>query len=142
MSCVHVLTLIWASVSSQLRRQRRRSLLSFLPRGGYGIVSFEQYCRLHLLQEVGHLAFTAQQCSRRPSHHRLGVSGGVISCPSCPKGVTASYRSANISDFIPIKRWGISRSRLDNAPGVRLVTAQEAAAAIPLVLLAQRGLQN
>ena len=39
-------------VLSHIRRQRWRSFLYFLSKGGYGIVLFDQYCKLHILQEL------------------------------------------------------------------------------------------
>ena len=72
------------------------------------------------LREVGRIAFTARQRAGCPSHHGSGGSGGGPSCPYCPKGVAESYRSTNIVNSIPFRRWGILRSQLDNAPGVRL----------------------
>ena len=34
------------------------------PKGGYNITPVNQYCKIHPLQEVGHLTFTAQKRSR------------------------------------------------------------------------------
>ena len=45
-SWIHGSTTRQASVFSHIRRQRRQSLLYFLPRGGYGIVPVDQYSRL------------------------------------------------------------------------------------------------
>ena len=56
-----------ASVSSQLRSQMRQSLLSFLPKGGYGILLVDQYCKLNPLQDVGPLVFKDIQYAGLPS---------------------------------------------------------------------------
>ena len=72
------------------------------------------------LWEVGRLAFTAQQCNGRPSFHGLGGSGGGPFCTYLSKGVMTLYWSTNIENSIPFRRWGLSCSHLDNAPGVRL----------------------
>ena len=48
-------------------RQRQRYLLSFPHKGFYNIVPVDKYFKLHPLQEVERLAFTAQQCAGRPS---------------------------------------------------------------------------
>ena len=47
-------------------------------------------------QEVGLLAFMAQQCTGRLSCHGSGDSKVGLSCISFPKGATESYQSTNI----------------------------------------------
>ena len=54
------------------------------------------------------------------SNHGSGFRGGGPSFPSRPKWVTASNQSTNISNSIPFRRWGISRSRLDNSSRICL----------------------
>ena len=39
-----------------------------------------------------------------------------------------------LSLHIPLRSWGISHSRLDNAPGVRIITAQEAAVTVTVIV--------
>ena len=65
------------TVKSQLEGQLRRSLLSFLSKGGYNIVRVNQYFKIHPLQEVGRLAFMAQQRARCPSPY-LSLSINIV----------------------------------------------------------------
>ena len=65
-SLVHGSTTRRYSISSRIRRQWRRYLFSFLTKGGCVIAPFNQYLKLHILQEVGRLAFTTQQRSGHP----------------------------------------------------------------------------
>ena len=44
----------------------------------------------------------------------------------------------SISLHFSFRRWDVLRSRLDNASGVRLVTAQEAAVAVPGIVTADQ----
>ena len=54
------------------------------------------------------------------SNHGSGGSIIVPSCPSHPKGVPTSYQSTNNENYILFMRWGVSHSRLNNAPGIHL----------------------
>ena len=57
-----------------------------------------------------------------PSRLNEGSEGSGVGpyFPSCLNGVTTSYRSKNIANSIPFRRWGVLHSRLKNAPGVCL----------------------
>ena len=54
------------------------------------------------------------------SNRGSGGSDGGTSCTFFPKGFTTPYRSTNIANYTPFRRWGLLRSRIDNVSSVRL----------------------
>ena len=66
------------------------------------------------LQDVECRTFMSRKRSRCWSRHGSGGSGGGPFYPSVPRGVTASYWLTNIENSIPLRRWVLLCSRLNN----------------------------